>query len=46
MSIYIMTPGRKIADGCIIAGGCVLTKDFESYSIIGGNPFKLIRKRK
>jgi len=42
----LMTPGRTIANGSIIAGGCVLTKDFEPYSIIGGNPSKLIRKRK
>ena len=42
----LMTPGRKIADGTIIAGGCVLTKDFEPYSIVGGNPGKLIRLRK
>lgn len=26
--------------------GCVLTKDFEPYSIVGGNPSRLIRKRK
>ena len=41
----LMTPGRNIADGSIIAGGCVLTKDFAPYSIIGGNPGKLIKSR-
>ena len=42
----LIMPGRKIADGSIIAGGCVLTKDFPAYSIVGGNPSKLIKSRK
>ncbi len=42
----IMTPGRHIKKGSIIAAGAVLTKDFESYSIVGGNPAKLIKMRK
>lgn len=42
----IMTPGRKVALGSIIAAGSVLTKDFPEYSIVGGNPAKLIRSRK
>ena len=41
----IMTPGRIIKKGSVIAAGCVLTKDFLEYSIIGGNPCKLIRSR-
>ena len=40
-----MTPGRKIGDGSIIAMGCTLCKDFPEYSIVGGNPSKLIRSR-
>lgn len=39
-------PGRHISTGCIIAANCVLTKDFPEYSIVGGNPSKLIRNRK
>lgn len=42
----LMTPGRIINEGSIIAAGCVLCKDFPAYSIIGGNPSKLIRNRK
>lgn len=42
----LMTPGRYIKQGCIIAAGCILCKDFPEYSIIGGNPSKLIRSRK
>lgn len=41
----LMTPGRTIADGSIIAGGCVLCKDFPAYSVIGGNPSRLIKSR-
>ena len=41
-----LTPGRHIKRGTIVAAGAVLTKDFDEYSIVGGNPAKLIRKRK
>lgn len=42
----ILTPGHHIGCGSIIAAGAVVTKDVEPYSIVGGNPAKLIRKRK
>jgi len=42
----IFTPGRTVKQGSIIAAGTVLCKDFEPYSIIGGNPSRLIRNRK
>lgn len=38
-------PGVTIGDGAIVASQSVVTKDVESYSIVGGNPAKLIRKR-
>ena len=41
----LMTPGRHIKTGSIIAAGCVLCKDFPEYSIVGGNPSRLIRNR-
>jgi maltose O-acetyltransferase len=37
--------GRHIARGSIIGLGSVLTKDFPEYSIVGGNPAKLIGSR-
>lgn len=40
------TPGRHVSRGTIIGAGCVLTKDFPEYSIVGGNPSKLIKSRK
>lgn len=42
----IMTPGHQVGKGCILAAGAVVTKDVEPYSIVGGNPAKLIKKRK
>ena len=42
----LIMPGRTIKKGSLIAGGCVLCKDFPEYSIIGGNPSKLIKERK
>lgn len=41
----LMTPGRVIKHGSIIAAGCVLCKNFPEYSVIGGNPSVLIKKR-
>lgn len=41
----VIMPGVKIGDGAIIAAHSVVTKDIEPYSIVGGNPAKLIRKR-
>ncbi len=38
-------PGVKIGDGTIIGSCSVVTKDVEPYSIVGGNPAKVIRKR-
>lgn len=38
-------PGVHIGDGAIIATKSVITKDVEPYTIVGGNPAKVIRKR-
>lgn len=43
-SVTVM-PGVQIGDGAIIATNSVVTKNVEPYSIIGGNPAQLIRKR-
>lgn len=42
----IMTPGRHIAKGTVIAANCVLCKDFPEYSVVGGNPSRLIKSRR
>jgi virginiamycin A acetyltransferase len=38
-------PGVKIGDGAIIGMGSVVGSDVEPYTIVAGNPSKMIRKR-
>nr|WP_282133256.1 DapH/DapD/GlmU-related protein [Cellulophaga baltica] len=42
----IIMPGKKIGNGVIVAAGSIVTKDLEDFGIYGGNPAKLIKKRK
>lgn len=37
---------REIKDGTIVGARCLLVKSFPEYSIVGGNPSRLIRSRK
>lgn len=41
----IILSGVKIGRGSIIAAGSVVTKNVESYSIVGGNPARFIKMR-
>lgn len=41
----IILSGVTLSKGTIVAAGSVVTKSFKPYSIIGGNPAKLIRFR-
>lgn len=41
----IILQNITIGKGSIVAAGSVLTKDVEPYSIVGGNPAKLIKRR-
>ncbi len=38
-------PGVTIGNGAIIGANSVVTKDVLPYTIVGGNPAKIIRKR-
>lgn len=44
-SRVIILPGVHIGKGSVIGAGAVVTKNVEPYSVVGGNPAKLIRKR-
>lgn len=41
----IILPGRKIAEGTVVAAGAVLTKDTVPYGVYGGVPAKKIGER-
>jgi virginiamycin A acetyltransferase len=41
----IVMPGVRIGDGAIIAARAVVTKDVPPYTVVGGNPAKVIRQR-
>lgn len=39
-------PGVKIGKGSVIAASSVVTKDVEPYTVVAGNPAKIIKRRK
>lgn len=41
----MILPGVTIGEGSVVAGGAVVTKDVEPYSIVGGCPARLIKYR-
>ena len=42
----LIMPGVTIGEGAIVLAGSVVTKDVEPWTIVGGNPAKLIKMRK
>ena len=41
----VILPNCKIGEGSIVAAGAVVTSNVESYTVVGGVPAKLIKKR-
>ena len=41
----VILPNCEIGNGAIIAAGAVVTSNIDSYSVVGGVPAKLIKKR-
>ena len=40
----IVTAGVRIGNHCIVAGGSIVTKDVPDYSIVAGNPARVIKQ--
>ena len=41
----VILPNCKIGKGVIVAAGAVVSSDIDSYTVVGGIPAKLIKKR-
>jgi phosphonate metabolism protein (transferase hexapeptide repeat family) len=41
----VILPGRNIGTGAVVAAGAIVTKDVPAYSIVGGNPAHVIKRR-
>ncbi len=41
----VILPGRNIGTGAVIAAGAIVTKDVPAYTIVAGNPARIVRRR-
>src|SRR6201990_1010496 len=41
----IVLPGRNIGTGAVIAAGAIVTKEVAPYTIVAGNPARVIKRR-
>lgn len=41
----IVLPGVTIGEGAVVAAGAVVTKDVAPWTVVGGNPAKVLKKR-
>ncbi|MGJ5178336.1 chloramphenicol acetyltransferase [Bradyrhizobium oligotrophicum] len=41
----IVLPGRNIGTGAVVAAGAIVTKDVPAYTIVAGNPARVVKRR-
>lgn len=41
----LIMPGVTIGDGAVVAAGSVVVSDVPAYSVVGGNPAKVVKRR-
>jgi acetyltransferase-like isoleucine patch superfamily enzyme len=41
----VIVDGSRIGDGCVIAAGAVTRGSFDDYSVVGGTPARLLKRR-
>src|SRR3979411_1114714 len=41
----VILPGRSIGTGAVVAAGAIVTRDVPAYTIVAGNPARMIRRR-
>src|SRR5262245_2220100 len=41
----VILPGRNVGTGAVIAAGAIVTKDVPAYTIVAGNPARIVRRR-
>jgi len=42
----LILPGNTVAEGGVVAAGAVVTRDVRAYSVVAGNPAKVVRENR